>query len=774
MKHPPSNAAVRFLALLLLPLLLLGSIPTAYAASDVVDLSSGTIADNLLQTQGPTMSYLCHGATWVGHYSLFDVGSGTYLVYQIKVPANEAATVTVDYKNWEGVGNGGVHQYTEAAKIRWYVTQESISKSFNGDVSEWEEISPNEEVSLTRYTYSYTLADDTSTERTLFACMKFNDNDSSVSGQAGWNDGAWVDAITFSTDATSPQVPSPPSTPTVDGPTINLLDNVTLTDALKRDKRATLAIKQTGRWADTYSLYDLGVGQYILYRIELPDGDGVQVTVDYKDWTGVGNGGVHRYSEKPKAVWYVTDQAPAANFNGNTSGWTRIPAEEELSAEVFTYTYRLFENGDDVSARTLYACMVFTSNDSAYHGQAGGNDGAWIDAITFDRLVNQEIAVSGISLNKSELSLNFGKSERLLATVQPTNATLRRVTWSSDQPDIVSVDRNGVVMAMGVGSATVTATTEDGGYRAQCRVTVSDQVTEIHLTPDAVFDTKITAQDSDDAINLPYSWYCSQGDGASSTQIVTWDNLTFRDLNNRAYAIYRLRVPADHNARIHLSMVTGYTDAGGTHSGAVSGGKPRMQVYFSTDELTLATLDRALWTRADHDAAWSADRGEYSFTVSSMSHEERYVYVKIVSTHVDGQGAWIQKLSFDTVAPMPLQMLLLSPGRTEYTVGEELDLRGLTVAVRYDDGSSAILSPDDYTVGHTGKLTKNDTEITVTTKDGLLSDSFRLTLLAADGNPVGSTLKKPGVVAGIIGGALALCGAAVAAILVLTQKKRRK
>ena len=762
-RHPIPWA--RILSGMIVVWMLMGLLPVAAAAPEI-DLAQGSVVEDLQGTQSAGKSYICRGAAWVSAYSLFDVGSGTYLVYRIHIPADQGAVVSVQFKNWSGVGNGGVHQYTEQPKVRWYVTDEEISQNFGGNVSDWEEISANEAVSLQTYTYSYTLAEQDSKERTVYACMKFCDNDPSKQGQAGWNDGAWVEKITFSTGSSSSDTPAPPVKEELSGPTVDLVENVTLTDELKKNKTASMALKQTGRWVDTYALYDLGVNQYVLYRITLPENDGVQVVVDYKDWTGVGNGGIHQYSSKPKTVWYVTEEAPGVSFSGNTSGWTRIPAEEDADLETFQYTYRLAENSNDVGARTLYACMVFQSNDSAYHGQAGGNDGSWIDAITFDRLVNTQTSVSGITLDQTELTLSFGKSARLHATLQPANATLRKVNWTTSDRNVAAVSADGTVTAMGPGDAQITATTEDGGYTAVCRVHVSDDVTEILLDGDGVFDTKIHAQFSGDPRGLPYAWYTAQGSVENSTQIVQWNGVTFRDLTANAYAIYKLRIPANYHARIHLDLVTDYTDANGTHNGVVSAGKPRMKIFYTTQELSLANLDEALWIRADRDEDWSANEGNYTFTVSPMAGEERYVYVKIYSTNVEGQGAWIEKLSFDTVSPVPQEMLIIPPGRTEYTAGEEIDLRGLVVCLRYNDGSTAILKDTEYTV----ELGQNNSKLTITTKDGF-QGTLKLTILDGDGNAAAQN--RFGKIAAAVGGALALGGAIVAAVLLQRRKGKQ-
>lgn len=81
-------------------------------------------------------------------------------------------------------------------------------------------------------------------------------------------------------------------------------------------------------------------------------------------------------------------------------------------------------------------------------------------------------AVTGISLNKSTLTLPRLKSEKLVATVAPTGATKKDVKWTSTAPAIASVEADGTVKALKVGQATIIATTVDGGFTAMCEVTV--------------------------------------------------------------------------------------------------------------------------------------------------------------------------------------------------------------------------------------------------------------------------------------------------------------
>ncbi len=83
------------------------------------------------------------------------------------------------------------------------------------------------------------------------------------------------------------------------------------------------------------------------------------------------------------------------------------------------------------------------------------------------------IPAQGISLDKKTLSLDNGASEQLIATLNPTNATTN-IEWSSNNTEVATVS-NGLVTAVGVGRATITATVtpqEGVSYSDTCTVTV--------------------------------------------------------------------------------------------------------------------------------------------------------------------------------------------------------------------------------------------------------------------------------------------------------------
>ena len=84
------------------------------------------------------------------------------------------------------------------------------------------------------------------------------------------------------------------------------------------------------------------------------------------------------------------------------------------------------------------------------------------------------VPVTGVQLGSSSLSLEVGGSANLMATVLPSNATDKSISWSSSNSGVATVDNNGKVTAVAAGSAVITVTTTDGGKTATCTVTVTN------------------------------------------------------------------------------------------------------------------------------------------------------------------------------------------------------------------------------------------------------------------------------------------------------------
>ena len=90
-------------------------------------------------------------------------------------------------------------------------------------------------------------------------------------------------------------------------------------------------------------------------------------------------------------------------------------------------------------------------------------------------------SVTDITLNKNELNLVPGETEKLVATIYPKDATNNKITWVSSDPNVATVSDDGLVSAINNGNTTITVTTQDGNKKATCLVTVEHPVTNITL-----------------------------------------------------------------------------------------------------------------------------------------------------------------------------------------------------------------------------------------------------------------------------------------------------
>ena len=84
----------------------------------------------------------------------------------------------------------------------------------------------------------------------------------------------------------------------------------------------------------------------------------------------------------------------------------------------------------------------------------------------------KKVAVKSVKLNKTKANLTAGKTLKLTATVSPSNATNKAVTWSSSNTKVATVDKNGNVKGIKAGKAKITVKTKDGGKTAACTITV--------------------------------------------------------------------------------------------------------------------------------------------------------------------------------------------------------------------------------------------------------------------------------------------------------------
>lgn len=147
-----------------------------------------------------------------------------------------------------------------------------------------------------------------------------------------------------------------------------------------------------------------------------------------------------------------------------------------------------------------------------------------------------KVPVNAISLNATNKDININETFQLVATVSPTNATTKDVTWVSNNPNIAEVSSSGLVTGKSVGTTTITATTTDGGHIATCTVNIK-----------AVSVT---------GVNVPSTMQIKVGKTATITPTITPTNATDRLVT---YESSNKRVATIDDSGVITAIKTGVT-----------------------------------------------------------------------------------------------------------------------------------------------------------------------------------------------------------------------
>ena len=163
------------------------------------------------------------------------------------------------------------------------------------------------------------------------------------------------------------------------------------------------------------------------------------------------------------SAWTLTDKlgVTSGEYNANTTAFTRGNVAsisfDALSASKKNTTTPLYQS--------LINAGVFTEAQAESAGLKEGNTST------------TKVEATSVKLNQTSVTLEEGETVALSATVSPSNATDKSVTWSSSRTSVATVSSSGRVTAEGEGTATITAKTANG-KTATCTVKVEKTVIE--------------------------------------------------------------------------------------------------------------------------------------------------------------------------------------------------------------------------------------------------------------------------------------------------------
>lgn len=257
-----------------------------------------------------------------------------------------------------------------------------------------------------------------------------------------------------------------------------------VTDGINAGDKVVIVAQENRTSTSGYAMTSTIINNYYFSKADASISDSkLTLTDDMELWTVGGSSGAYTfYSETKEQYFYAyttTSGSKTYRDLGLTSSLVEGSAWVVTANEAGTgYDMHTSHNSNELYLE-YYSSK---SNFSAYSASATDY------VLNFYREVvpsSDPVAVEGVSLNKSSLSLIQDASETLIATVTPSNATDKSVTWTSSDPGVASVDSTGKVTALAAGSTTITVQTTDGEFTATCTVSVTAKVavTGVSVSP---------------------------------------------------------------------------------------------------------------------------------------------------------------------------------------------------------------------------------------------------------------------------------------------------
>jgi len=313
------------------------------------------------------------------------------------------------------------------------------------------------------------------------------------------------------------------------------------------------------------------------------------------------------------------------------------------------------------------------------------------------------VAVTGVTLDEGTLSLFEGGEATLTETVTPSNATNKSVSWSSDDEDIATVE-GGVVSAVAAGETTITVTTVDGGYTAECTVTVKPVPVSIEITQQPTKTTyKIYESLDIDGLEVTATY----SDETTEVVAITVADITGFDSSEAGEQT--LTVTYGGIETTFTVTVVGVSSIAVTQDPTKTAYKLYEPLNIDGIEVTATYEDDSTETvditGANITGFDSTTAGQKTITVSYGDKEATFTV---------------------TVVGVSSIAVTQNPTKTAYVAGESLNLAGIVVTATYEDSSTAAVTITAANI--TGFDTATEGEKTLTVTYGGKTATFTITV----------------------------------------------
>ena len=313
-------------------------------------------------------------------------------------------------------------------------------------------------------------------------------------------------------------------------------------------------------------------------------------------------------------------------------------------------------------------------------------------------VVSDEVAVTGIRLVTNSMTIPLSDTKRILYEIEPSKATNQKVLWTSSDASIVSIDAGGNLEGVNSGTATITATTDDGNFTAQMIVNVIKQKISVSVNDLQLSKTSVSLNvgqtvtvnatvSPSNASNKKVIWTTSNGSVASVSNGMIYaksgGTATIRATTQDGQITKTVNVVVKSSAINSISLSSGSVKLG-------IGGVTQLYVTYSPTNASGKSV------------TWSTSNGSVASVSNGLVYAKSVGTARIVATTPNGKTA----VCVVTVTNEKVDVQNI-----------ELSNKNYIVKVNGTTGATPIITPSHATV-QTVTWSIGDSSIATVTSDG--------------------------------------------------------
>ena len=359
------------------------------------------------------------------------------------------------------------------------------------------------------------------------------------------------------------------------------------------------------------------------------------------------------WDAKTNAAGATALETAKANLLTTTKNYVQFLLDTAKDITVGDVTYRIpadvYNTAKDAIANATTVADVLSAYNTALEAQV------------------EVTPVTGVSVTPAQATIRVGNTTTIKAIVTPDDATEKAVTWTSSDDTVATVDSNGVVTGVKVGTATITATTIDGNFTATCEVNVNRKHSSGSSSSgggggSSVAKYGVTISDSKNGAVT-----------ASAAKAETGDKVILTPKADEGYALDKITAKDKDGKEVKLKA-----EKDGTYSFTMPKGGVTVDTTFkqaqgaaSTDKPAAAT--KTIILQIGSTAVLVDDQAIINDVAPVIRNDRTLVPIRVITETLGGQVAWNEAAKEVT--------LTVNGKEIKMTIGKALEKYGVAPVI---------------------------------------------------------------------------------------------